>query len=196
MYKVGTTCHDHWGDKRMEILCEGWAVVMSKPMAEFLAQDALRRRGRRVVLPVYRKVLRGKRKSRGAMVFRPLFQSYLFVELHPGQAWIDILHTPGVYDLVRRAGERDLPAMLAPDLVAAIRAESEAGIFDDPRPGAIKLPLAKPGDKMRVADGPFASFLAELQEVDDRGRARTLLGLFKRQVPAAFHLASLDAVSA
>lgn len=178
----------------MKIPHEGWAIAMTKPMAEFVAQDALRRRGRRVCLPVYRKVLVGKRRSRGELVIKPLFQSYLFVEMHPGQEWINILYTPGVNNLVRCTGDRDLPALLEPELVAEIYAKSEAGDFDDRRlTDKIKV---RRGEKMRIADGPFASFIAKLQEVDDRGRAQTLLALFNREVPAEFNYRDLERVSA
>lgn len=188
----------------MDITGEGWAVVVSKPMAEFAAQGALRRRGYRVCLPVYRKLLRGKRDSYGEMVMRPLFRGYLFVELHPGQAWIDILYTPGVCDVVRQPGDHDMPALVEPGLIEEVRAESEAGLFDD-RPlsrgvsravfRAGKL-MVKPGDAMRVAEGPFASFMATLQDIDDRGRAQTLLTMFNRQVPAELGLETLAGVFA
>ncbi len=126
---------------------------------------------------------------------RPLFQGYLFVELHRGQGWVDILHTPGVRDLVRRAGDRDLPALLEPELIAEIYAKSEAGDFDERPIKGVTL-RAKPGDSMRVTEGPFASFFAELREVDQRGRVQTLMRFFNRQVPANFHLHALEEVSA
>lgn len=185
----------------MEITHAGWAVVVTKPAAEFAAKDALRRRGYRIVLPVYRKFLRSRREPSGvALVMRPLFQGYLFVELHPGQAWVGILHTPGVNDLVRRAGDHDIPGFVEPGLVEDIYAESEEGVFDDRRPSADRLSSAefrsgeaavKPGDRVRVADGPFQSFITKLQDVDERGRAQTLLNLFNREVPAEFGLQSL-----
>jgi transcription antitermination factor NusG len=172
-------------------------------MAEFVAHDALRRRGFRVCLPVYRKLLRGKRDNYGAMVMRPLFRGYLFVELHLGQAWIDILYTPGVCNLVRQAGD-DLPAFVEDGLVEEIRDEARAGLFDD-RPLSRGVSQAtfragkamvKPGDAMRVAEGPFASFMATLQDIDDRGRAQTLLTMFNRQVPAELGLETLAGVFA
>lgn len=177
----------------MEITCHGWAVVVSKPAAEFAAQDALQRRGYRVCLPVYRKVLRGKRPNRGGIVMRPLFQGYLFVELHPGQGWVAILHTPDVSNLVRRAGEHDLPALLDDGLVEAIKIESEAGAFDEHCPNHWNY---QPGDEVSVKKGPFTTFVAKLRGIDARGRADSLVSMFNREVPAALNLATLDRVSA
>jgi hypothetical protein len=47
---------------------------------------------------------------------------------------------------------------------------------------------------VRVADGPFAGFITELQEVDERGRAQALLKLFNRDVSAEFSLKTLAVV--
>lgn len=176
----------------MDITVEGWAVVMSKPAAEFVAKDALRRRGYRSFLPVYRRILRGHRKSRGTPQLRPLFQSYLFVELHPGQPWLAILSTTGVCDLVRQVGAGDLPALMCPELIHAIRAQCDAGLFDDRR--KVK---AEPGDQLRVVEGPFAGFMTTLQEeVDDKARALTMLRLFNREVRAVFEARSLEPTKA
>jgi transcription antitermination factor NusG len=187
----------------MEITQPGWAVVITKPAAEFAAKDALRRRGYRIVLPVYRKFLRSRREPGGVvLVMRPLFQGYLFVELHPGQAWIGILHTPGVSDMVRRTGNRDVPALLEPELIATLYVDSQLGVFDEQRPTepvsvvsseAFRSGEAtvKPGDPVRVAEGPFQSFRAKLQDIDERGRAQTLLSLFNREVSAEFSVKAL-----
>ena len=184
----------------MEITYLGWAVVVTKPAAEFAAKDALRRRGYRIVLPVYRKFLRGRRELAVWRGDAAVVSGILFVELHPGQAWLGILHTPGVNHMVRRAGDRDIPGLVEPGLVEEIYAESEEGIFDERRPSADRLSSAefrsgeaavKPGDRVRVADGPFQSFSTKLQDVDERGRAQTLLNLFNREVPVEFGLQSL-----
>jgi transcription antitermination factor NusG len=167
----------------------GCAVVISKPGAEFEAEAALRRRGYRVCLPLFRKRLRA-----GPHVMRPLFSGYLFTLLGHAEPWVAILSTPGVDGVVRRMGSHDEPALLTAELVAAIRAESEAGVFDD---GAkLDAVHAKAGDRVRIADGPFQSFITTLREVDDRGRARALLRLFDRDVPAEFSLKTLTVVPA
>jgi transcription antitermination factor NusG len=170
-------------------MAAGAAVVMAKPKAEFEAEAALRRRGYRVCLPLRRKRLRD-----GYAAMRPLFVGYLFVLLDDAEPWVAILSTPGVDGVVRRMGERDAPALLAVDLVAAIRDEAEAGVFDDVVP--LDAALARPGDRIKVADGPFAGFITTLQEVDERGRAQALLRLFNRETVAAFSLKALAVVPA
>ncbi len=67
----------------------GCAVVISKPAGEFAAESALRRRGYRVCLPLYRRRLRD-----GYVAMRPLFSHYLFVLLDVDEPWVAILHTP------------------------------------------------------------------------------------------------------
>jgi transcription antitermination factor NusG len=195
----GLIWRDLIGGGDMEISCLGWAVVVAKPAAEFVAKDALRRRGYRVCLPVYRKVMRGKRQNYGELVMRPLFKGYLFAELAPGQPWVSILYTPGVSQIVRCTGE-DIPALLEPELIEAICVEAEAGVFDEPRisDGGVSRAAfrGKPGDQIRVSDGPFTSLMATLQDVDENGRAQTLLTFFNREVPVEMGLEALAGVAA
>ena len=79
----------------------GCAVVMSKPAGELEAENALRRRGFRTFLPLWRRRLR-----RDRVVMRPLFTGYLFVLLAPDEPWIAILHAPGIEGVSRRMGSR------------------------------------------------------------------------------------------
>ncbi len=42
----------------------------------------------------------------------------------------------------------------------------------------------KPGDRVRIIDGPFTDFEGKVQEVDaDKGRIKVLVGVFGRETP-------------
>lgn len=66
-----------------------WAVVITRPACEDIAEKRLREAGFRVYLPRVRVVLAGHRtpRGRGEVVLRPMLPRYLFAELHPDQ-WI------------------------------------------------------------------------------------------------------------
>jgi transcription antitermination factor NusG len=175
--------------------CPGWAVVVAKPSCEFLAEKTIKEHGYRVFLPIYKKMMQPrqgigaerKRATRLGIVTRPLFQGYVFVELWPDQdlgkerfvGVANVLHYPG------RDGKPGRPKLVPARFIEALREACNGGTFD-------KLPVsarlnAKPGDKVKAHDGPFAGFIGELLQIDDdRNRAVVLMRLFDRQSKVEF----------
>lgn len=175
-----------------------WAVVVSKPSAEELAECCLRAEGWRTYLPRYRKLLRPmvrqqygglRRSGKPEVVLRPLFPRYLFVELDlERDQWSGMLRLRGVSSLIWQGG---LPALVAGELVDEIKASVHRQAFDDPR---CRNDL-RPGDAVRIEGGEFGGVIARLVSLDEAGRARVLLDIMGRiGVPATVPADSLVAV--
>lgn len=170
----------------------GWAVVVSKPMCEMLAEKTIRSSGYRVFLPMYKKALTGNdkragEKRRGKILTRPLFTGYLFVELWPDQDFV-VSRFVGVSRLLHQRPSGGVPGKLklvSGELIEAIRDACDAGVFDK---GPISTRLnAEVGSAVRPTEGPFASFLGRISEIDDdRTRIVVLMEIFGRTTPVTF----------
>lgn len=186
-----------------------WCVVMSKPLAEEVAEKTIRAAGHAVYLPRSSKILRGYdedrttgRKTRAtssAPVMRPAFRGYLFFELHPDQQWrhlLDSRNTRGVANIITRG---DRPVLIQPEIIDAIREQETAGEFDEPRGLRLRGTSKRrsdlsDGDTVRIGTGPFAGFLAELHNQDDLGRAHVLVQMLGRIVTTQTDAKSLEKI--
>lgn len=185
----------------------GWAVLMSGPMAEAIAERSIVELGYRSYLPMSTKAIRatqydddGKRsRPRGEVVQRPAFRGYLFVELWPEQPWRQLLDsrvTRGVDSMILR-GER--PALLTAELIDALRKAEADGDFDEPRGFRVRGQSKRrtdinDGDIVRIGNGPFRSFLGMMEGQDDAGRAKVLLSLLGRDTPISIEATDLELV--
>jgi transcriptional antiterminator NusG len=113
----------------------------------------------------------GKRRT----VERRVFPGYILVQmLLTDDSWYVVRNTPGVTGFVGMGNE---PTPLRPEEVQAIvrRMEVEA-----PK---IKVTF-KPGQKVRIIDGPFNEFIGVVDEIDmDRAKVRVLVSFFGRETP-------------
>ena len=145
-----------------------WFAVFSKPRREVEAAEQLERQGFMAFLPR----VRARRRLRGQWreVIEPMFSRYLFLRATPGLDDLrPIRSTRGVIGLVRFGGEpRPVPEALIAELQRLCSATN--GALDLPEP----LP---PGSRVRILEGPFAGYEAELLSQDGRHRARVLLEL-------------------
>lgn len=69
------------------------------------------------------------------------------------------------------------------------REERLSGKADEDR-----ISLFKVGQTVRITDGPFRSFLAKVESMDDRGRVGVLMGIFTRSTPAPLDAIQLEKV--
>jgi transcriptional antiterminator RfaH len=148
--------------------CPLWFAVFSKPRREVEATDQLERQGFTTFLPR----VRARRRLRGQWrdVVEPMFPRYLFLRATPGLDDMGpIRSTRGVIGLVRFGGEpRPVPEALVAEL-QRLCGGSE---------GALNLPEPLvPGSRVRILQGPFAGYEAELLSQDGKHRARVLLQL-------------------
>jgi transcriptional antiterminator RfaH len=151
-----------------------WYVVQTHPHSETKATAHLERQGYLVYLPRYLK--RRRHARRIEIVSAPLFPSYLFVRIDIlSQRWRSIQSTIGVVRLVC-SGEG--PAVLPAAVVDELKNRHDGA-------GFVQLSLRpgfKPGDRVRVVDGPFTTCLGLYEGMADRERVAILLNLLGRKV--------------
>jgi transcriptional antiterminator NusG len=116
-------------------------------------------------------VKEGKRRT----IERRVFPGYILVNMiMTEESWYVVRNTPGVTGFV---GMGNTPTPLRPDEVAQIirRMEAEA-----PR---IKVTF-KPGERVRIVDGPFNDFRGTVSEIDmERAKVRVMVNFFGRETP-------------
>jgi transcriptional antiterminator NusG len=116
-------------------------------------------------------VKEGKRRT----VERRVFPGYILVNMvMTEESWYVVRNTPGVTGFV---GMGNQPTPLRPEEVAQIikRMEAEA-----PR---IKVTF-KPGERVRIVDGPFNDFRGVVDEIDmERAKVRIMVNFFGRETP-------------
>jgi len=116
-------------------------------------------------------VKEGKRRT----VERRVFPGYILVNMILSEeSWHVVRNTPGVTGFV---GMGNTPTPLRPDEVAQIikRMEAEA-----PR---IKVTF-RPGERVRIVDGPFNDFRGTVSEIDmERAKVRVMVNFFSRETP-------------
>lgn len=145
-----------------------WYLVVTKPQAEFKAQENLLRQGYETYLPLVQTTRRrnGKRINRT----EAFFPRYLFISLDQDtDNWAPIRSTIGVVGMVRFGG---MPAVVPEELITKLKEnESEFGLQ------AIKQKTLKPGDKVEIIDGPFVGYHAVYQGLKTAERVSILLDI-------------------
>jgi transcriptional antiterminator NusG len=126
-----------------------------------------------VVIPTQEEieVKDGKRRS----IERHVFPGYVLVNMRMSEeSWYVVRNTPGVTGFVGMGND---PIPLRPEEVSQIlkRMEAEAP--------TIKVTF-KPGEKVRIIDGPFNEFIGTVDEIDmDRTKVRVMVNFFGRSTP-------------
>jgi transcriptional antiterminator NusG len=113
----------------------------------------------------------GKRR----VVERRVFPGYILVQmLLNDDSWYVVRNTPGVTGFVGMGNE---PTPLRPEEVQGIMRRMEA---EAPK---IKVTF-RPGQKVRIIDGPFNEFIGVVDEIDmERAKVRVLVSFFGRETP-------------
>jgi transcriptional antiterminator RfaH len=153
-----------------------WYLVHTKPRQEACALQNLNQQGYDCYLPLLpsEKLLKGQVSK----TTEPLFPRYLFIRLdtsHSAKSWSPIRSTPGVSKLVSFGNQ---PARVADELVELIRARESSGDIEEKR-------LFKPGETIRVMDGPFAGVEGIFQALDGTQRVMILIELMSKPVRMA-----------
>ncbi len=126
-----------------------------------------------VVIPTQEEieVRDGKRRT----VERHVFPGYVLVNMIlEEESWFVVRNTPGVTGFV---GMGEEPTPLRPEEVAQIlrRMEDEVPTF--------KVTY-KPGERVRIVDGPFNDFRGSVSEIDmERSKIRVMVNFFGRETP-------------
>jgi transcriptional antiterminator NusG len=116
-------------------------------------------------------VKEGKRRT----VERRVFPGYILVNMILSEeSWYVVRNTPGVTGFV---GMGNQPTPLRPEEVSQILKRMEA---EAPR---IKVTF-KPGERVRIVDGPFNDFRGTVDEIDmERAKVRVMVNFFGRETP-------------
>ncbi len=162
-----------------------WYAVHTRPAAEAKAAEHLRRQGYEAYLPRHRRFVRHARRHIAAL--RPLFPRYLFVAIdRERMAWRPVLSTVGVAGMVTGGGE---PMPVPHGVVALLQERERAGAFDDLSPAR----RIRPGERVRLREGPFAELVGRLADAPDDERVVVLLEFLGRTVRCEFAAAAIEA---
>lgn len=160
-----------------------WYLVHTKPRQEALALANLTRQGFECYMPLLK--LEKIRQRKTTMVAEPMFPRYLFIRLDTsgsGPSWSPIRSTLGVNQLVRFGGQ---PAKVDAQLIDLLRSRELS---------ATSRALFTSGERVVVADGPFAGIEAIYQTADAESRSIILLNILSKPVPMRIDTASLRPV--
>lgn len=126
------------------------------------------------------------REGKKRPVRRRIYPGYILVEMIMDEdSWAVVRFTPGVTGFV---GMGNQPTPLRPEEVHAIfkRMESKA-----PR---IRVTF-KPGQKVRITEGPFADFVGIVDDVDpDKAKVRVLVSFFGRETPVELDFTQVEKI--
>lgn len=127
-------------------------------------------------------VKEGKRRT----VERRVFPGYILVQMiMDEESWYVVRNTPGVTGFV---GMGNTPTPLRPEEVAQILRRMEA---EAPK---VKVTF-KPGQKVRIVDGPFNDFIGTVSEIDmDRAKVRVMVSFFGRETPVELDFLQVEKV--
>jgi transcriptional antiterminator NusG len=116
-------------------------------------------------------VREGKRRT----IERRVFPGYILVQMVMDEdSWYVVRNTPGVTGFVGMGNE---PTPLRPEEVAQIMRRMEA---EAPK---IKVTF-KPGQKVRIIDGPFNEFIGTVGDIDmEKAKVRVVVSFFGRETP-------------
>ena len=138
----------------------------------------------RVVVPTEEEVeIRdGQRKTSRKRVF----PGYILVQMIiDEESWYVVRNTPGVTGFVGSGTE---PTPLTPEEVENILSRMEA---EQPR---IKVSF-RIGETVRITEGPFAEFMAVVDEIyADRGKVRVLVSFFGRETPVEMDFLQVERI--
>lgn len=147
-----------------------WYLAQVRPNGFRLAERNLARQGFETFIPLAEETRRG----RGGFVARTtlLFPGYLFVAFDPAaEGWRAVMSTYGVSRIVT-AG--DTPSAVPVDIVDGLRARC--------RPDGVLEPLddLARGSEVRIATGPFAEFVARVDQMAPDQRVWVLIDMMGR----------------
>lgn len=142
-----------------------WYLVKTKPLNENKVNTRLTGAGYETLYP---RILKRNRRTRSTDA-RPLFPTYLFVRFSLDDLRT-IRYTRGVARVVSFGAE---PVEVGEEIIGTVHARMDDSGFVQL---IVSAPSLKPGQKIRIEEGPFEGFEAVfLEELPDRERVVLLL---------------------
>ncbi len=120
---------------------------------------------------------------------RKFFPGYVLVKMEMSdEAWHLVKDTPKVTGFL---GNKNKPSPITEAEAQRIVNQVKEGV-DKPRKPAVVFEV---GEQVRVADGPFTSFLGSIEEVDEeRGRVKVSVSIFGRSTPVELEYTQVEKV--
>jgi len=148
-----------------------WYAIQTKVNREREVERRLKALGLEVFLPWMR--TRRRIGSRFHWVLAPLFPAYIFTRLDMVQSGKAARYSPGVKDFLT-FGSR--VAEVGEEIIHALRERCPDGVAE------VDLVVAKPGDVVRINEGPFSGFEAIFQQkLKGSDRVAVLLEILGRE---------------
>jgi transcriptional antiterminator RfaH len=150
-----------------------WYLIHTKPRQEKCALQNLEQQGYQCYMPLLPK--EKIRQGALAIIDEPLFPRYLFIKLAQdfmAKSWSPIRSTKGVSRLVKFGAE---PARVDDTLIDLLK-KREFGFMTQPEQ------LFTPGERLRLAEGPFAGIEGIYQVADGDRRVMVLIELMSKKV--------------
>jgi transcriptional antiterminator RfaH len=165
---------------------KAWYVLYTKPNAEYQVADAMCQRGFEIYLPEIDPVGKGRRCKKK----RPFFPCYLFSRIDFETVSLSSVQwTPGLRRVVTCDGR---PTSLADEIIDLIR--SKLGEIE--ASGGYPLHPFKPGDLVRITDGPFRDMVAIFHGPSTPAqRVKVLLDILGPARPTQVEVTDLEKVS-
>ena len=160
-----------------------WFAVVTKPRQEQTALQHLQRQGFKCFLPMAENPYQ-RRSNKNQKRIEPLFPRYLILNaIAESQNLAPVRSTQGVISMVRFGTEL---AVIPEQVINAIKQRT------NPETGLIKIEPVKikPGDKVRVFDGPLSGLNGIVQERNSEHRTIILMKLLGR--PTKVEVNTLD----
>lgn len=131
----------------------------------------------------------------------PLMPGYLFiVHPRPGKAVDDWSEVRGIKGVLGPLGDSDKPLLIPSKVVEVMMSAEFASTYDETTAGrrvrgeTDRQRLEKkfaPGKRFMIDDGPFASFVAEIEEMTHENRVKALVKIFGRLVVVDLEIGQL-----
>lgn len=163
-----------------------WLVAHTAPQQELRVQSALIDDGFDSYVPM--ETLREQRR-------RPLLPCYTFFACDARRPdWMRARSTKGVIDVLTAGPDR--PGRIAADWIEAMRKAESVGVFDY---SATKPTMFELNELVRVGEGPFAGFsaqivefIAKIRSTTAKKRAKVLVSMLGRMTAIEIDLTSLE----
>ena len=155
-----------------------WFILQFKSNSHHLAAKNLNRQGFETFLPLHETTSR--RSSRFINTSKPLFPGYMFIKFDRAESqWHKINNTYGVSRLITfNSLLKSIPTKFVDSLMK--RYDSSGKL--------IPIQKLKEGDRVKILKGPFADFIASVENYESEQRIWVLMDLMGRttkiQIPS------------
>ena len=161
---------------------EYWYTLYTKPNAEYQVAAALTERNIQIYLPEIESGNPDKGREK-----KPFFPCYLFMKVNLNVMGLSTVQwTPGLRRVIAFAGQ---PVPLGDNIIELIRLK----LGEIESEGEQAVHTFKPGDPVRIADGPFKDMVAIFdQETSPGERVQVLLQFLGHASKVHIDVANLD----